>query len=390
MFTAVCSRSGLRAAFPSSSLGIRGRAAAVHSAHFCASLATAVCAKSTTTATPAAPSSKRMSAAATVVAVAVATGAPSKSASPSAEPKTPAAAAATAAPASARAASITTPADLLRFKKQAHALFLLRSTPQVALSAEAALQLVSDQSGQASVPAAERMTRAEAAEFLRACHRAGTVIIAPAPGAAAAGASKVTQMVYPDPVAVLDARDRILQAGGGGGGGGGDAAGADAARELAFHVEVARGHRRRREQMANHGQYVASVAIAAAATTPTAAATEAAAAAAANTATLAVDADTAAKRAVVSQHRFWAVVALGMSSQMLLFAYWTFIVYDWDVMEPFTYFVSCGYMIALFFYFVHSRRVHTFTEMDRLVLRRTVARNAVKRAAAAAAVVSAP
>lgn len=277
----------------------------------------------------------------------------------------PAAAAASHLLSSFRAASsIASATDLAAYKKRAHALYLLKKTPHIALSCEAALRLLTDESGLSYIPPAEQMTREEAADFLRACHDAGLVIISPAPGSA----STKQQMVYPDPIAVFGAKvtQVAVAKSGGSNTSSSTSSGSDdttaAEGGAAFLIRARENHSNHIKRMLTHRAHHEIT-------------EDEEAKRSKHTQELLEDPDVVAVRAIRAHRRFWALFAFFMSSQMLLFAYWTFIEYSWDVMEPFTYFVGCVYMIGFFSYFVMTKRSVTFGELDTRIIRRTVAKS---------------
>jgi len=84
--------------------------------------------------------------------------------------------------------------------------------------------------------------------------------------------------------------------------------------------------------------------------------------AAQNAAAVAVD------RTAMFRRRFWSTVAVGSGLQMTALAYLTFVAYDWDVMEPACYFVTCATSIAFYVYFLVCRREQSLVQVDENVL----------------------
>jgi hypothetical protein len=72
-----------------------------------------------------------------------------------------------------------------------------------------------------------------------------------------------------------------------------------------------------------------------------------------------------ARKAAVWRRRFWSTVAVGSGTQMAVMSYLTFVAYDWDTMEPASYFLTSGTALGFFMYFVLLRREHTLTDVDR-------------------------
>ncbi len=272
--------------------------------------------------------------------------------------------------------SITCRADLHAYKKKAHALFMLRTTPQVALSAEAAIRLITadycDGDNKSHtvhkidsnvIPKEFRMSREEAKQFLRDCHEAGVVIVSPPPSSAEEkSATKKQQpnnkqIVITDPPAVYDAyRNKTVL----------DFIGTS----QQYHESNLESNRLDYHKLLK--PHNSTEKCSSSSTTTNAAGVNNTTNTSAIGCVLATDADEVAAAAVRAHSRFYAWLALGLSAQLLLFAYWTFIVYSWDVMEPFTYFVGCFYMILFFGYFVMTRRGQNFGEMDRVILQRVI------------------
>lgn len=254
---------------------------------------------------------------------------------------------------------------------------MLKNTPHLALSSEAAIQLITgnvdyhdahnQQQGSILIPKSERMTREEAKQFLRDCHDAAVVIISPDPKLSEGKSSnKKQQLVITEPFPVLKGYEHSAEL--------------DFVTQACYWFKTVRDERayanhiqskphknllqketsssESLEQSKNNNHHHSKCAAAA---------------------VLATDADEVVVAAQKAHSRFWAWISLGLSLQMLVFAYWTFIEYSWDVMEPFTYFVSCFYMILFFSYFVRTKRGYSFGEMDKIVLSRAVRNKLVIR-----------
>ncbi|KEG10884.1 hypothetical protein DQ04_03191080 [Trypanosoma grayi] len=73
---------------------------------------------------------------------------------------------------------------------------------------------------------------------------------------------------------------------------------------------------------------------------------------------------TCAPKNVTCRRDFWAAISLISGSQMTLLAYLTFIVYDWDVMEPICYFVTTFTALSLYAYSLVFRRECSFNAVD--------------------------
>ena len=74
------------------------------------------------------------------------------------------------------------------------------------------------------------------------------------------------------------------------------------------------------------------------------------------------------RQTAVWRRRFWSGVAVASGTQMTVLAYLTFIQYDWDVMEPACYFVTCATSLFFYGYFLWFRREQSLTEIDETVL----------------------
>jgi hypothetical protein len=77
---------------------------------------------------------------------------------------------------------------------------------------------------------------------------------------------------------------------------------------------------------------------------------------------------TAATRAARWRRRFWSSIAVASGLQMATMSYLTFVQFDWDVMEPASYFLTSGTALGFFMYFVLLKREHTLTDVDRTAI----------------------
>lgn len=73
---------------------------------------------------------------------------------------------------------------------------------------------------------------------------------------------------------------------------------------------------------------------------------------------------TAIERAALWRKRFWSGVIVGSGTQMSFLAYLTFVAYDWDVMEPACYFVTCSTSLLFYLYFLLFRREQSLRQVD--------------------------
>ncbi|CCW62912.1 unnamed protein product [Phytomonas sp. EM1] len=70
---------------------------------------------------------------------------------------------------------------------------------------------------------------------------------------------------------------------------------------------------------------------------------------------------------LIHQKNFWALMALFSGIQMAFLAYLTFVVYDWDVMEPVCYFVTAGTALCIFAYFLYFKRECSCGNLDKKI-----------------------
>ncbi|KAH9597739.1 Calcium uniporter protein [Trypanosoma melophagium] len=75
-------------------------------------------------------------------------------------------------------------------------------------------------------------------------------------------------------------------------------------------------------------------------------------------------ADTFVQEEVTRRRNFWATVSLLSGIQMSFLAYLTFIVYDWDVMEPVCYFITTFTALCVYAYSLLFRRECTFHSVE--------------------------
>lgn len=80
--------------------------------------------------------------------------------------------------------------------------------------------------------------------------------------------------------------------------------------------------------------------------------------------------EAAVDKVAVQRKRFWSSVAVGSGAQMTLLSYLTFVAYDWDVMEPACYFVTCATSIVFYLYFLYYRREQSLAQVDESLLPR--------------------
>lgn len=78
--------------------------------------------------------------------------------------------------------------------------------------------------------------------------------------------------------------------------------------------------------------------------------------------------DTAASDAVQYRRRFWSAVGVASGAQMAGMSYLTFQAFDWDTMEPASYFLGSVTSIVFYAYFVLYRREHSLTDVDKTLL----------------------
>eukprot|EP00758_Cryptobia_borreli_P005600 Tbor_TRINITY_DN4930_c0_g1::TRINITY_DN4930_c0_g1_i1::g.9656::m.9656/K20858/MCU; calcium uniporter protein, mitochondrial len=86
----------------------------------------------------------------------------------------------------------------------------------------------------------------------------------------------------------------------------------------------------------------------------------------------------AAIRAARHRQRIWSGVALVSGAQMALFAYLTFLKYDWDIMEPITYFVSLGTAIVFYLFCIVYKRHHSLYGVDETFLSNKLQKEAMR------------
>eukprot|EP01012_Entosiphon_sulcatum_P027512 TRINITY_DN33160_c0_g1_i1.p1 TRINITY_DN33160_c0_g1~~TRINITY_DN33160_c0_g1_i1.p1 ORF type:complete len:258 (+),score=67.42 TRINITY_DN33160_c0_g1_i1:41-814(+) len=65
-----------------------------------------------------------------------------------------------------------------------------------------------------------------------------------------------------------------------------------------------------------------------------------------------------------SVNRFWAFSCGALGVQMAVLARLTFVDFDWDIMEPVTYFLTTGTATLCFAYFAFHRSEYTYTELE--------------------------
>lgn len=80
----------------------------------------------------------------------------------------------------------------------------------------------------------------------------------------------------------------------------------------------------------------------------------------------------ALKRAAAWRRLVWGGMLFFVGAQMAVVSRLTFVEFDWDVMEPFTYFFGAATSILFFLYFVRHGRSHAYAEYDRTMLSRRV------------------
>lgn len=90
-------------------------------------------------------------------------------------------------------------------------------------------------------------------------------------------------------------------------------------------------------------------------------------------------ADAAATNAAINtalwRKRFWSGVALASGTQMAILSYLTFVLWDWDTMEPICFFLTSGTSLLFYAYFILFRREHSLQQVDQHVLPGVFARN---------------
>lgn len=65
--------------------------------------------------------------------------------------------------------------------------------------------------------------------------------------------------------------------------------------------------------------------------------------------------------------RFWSTVAMYTAVQMAVMSYLVFVKYDWDVMEPASYFLTSLTAMLFFGYFLATRKDHGLAVVDKLL-----------------------
>lgn len=79
-------------------------------------------------------------------------------------------------------------------------------------------------------------------------------------------------------------------------------------------------------------------------------------------------ATSAFEKVAIWRRKFWTSVAIGSGTQMAVLAYLTFVKFDWDVMEPVSFFVTAFSAIFLYAYFLISKKELAYEDIDNKLL----------------------